>query len=68
MHDKEKEKKIKQCNCNCNCNNVSGNLVSSIYFRLYVNRPDRKPTKLIKVLCEQTREFKDDLHDFSDYV
>ena len=33
-HGREKENNIKQCNCNCNCNDVSGNLVSSIYFRL----------------------------------
>ena len=25
-------------------------------------------SKLIKVLCEQTRELTDDLHDFLDYV
>ena len=26
------------------------------------------PDSWIKVLCEQTREFTDDLHDFLDYV
>ena len=26
------------------------------------------PTQLIKVLCEQTRELTDDLHNFLDYV
>ena len=40
-HGWEKEKKIKQCNCN----NVSGNLVSSIYFRVIVNPLDQILTR-----------------------
>ena len=52
------------------CGITTRSILTAFFFKLYCDFVSHllSVTMLIKVLCEQTRELTDELHDFLDYV